>query len=101
MPAAIRSCLHDWRPPARSSGYRALRSCLHDPPRAASQLPDKRTGKIYTSVTFNTYSLPCFNELYELFYVNGVPFEEWDLKKPWYIFKENVPRIFSKAVVYF
>ena len=33
---------------------------------------DKRTNKTYTSITFNTYSLPCFNIYHELFYVNGV-----------------------------
>jgi hypothetical protein len=34
--------------------------------------PDYRTGKVYTRVYFNTYSLPCFNYYHELFYVNGV-----------------------------
>lgn len=33
---------------------------------------DKRTNKVYTSIVFNTYSLPCFNYYHELFYVNGV-----------------------------
>lgn len=33
---------------------------------------DKRTSKTYTSVVFNTYSLPCFNYYHDLFYVNGV-----------------------------
>lgn len=30
---------------------------------------DKRTDKIYTSIVFNTFSLPCFNHCHELFYV--------------------------------
>jgi hypothetical protein len=33
--------------------------------------PDSRTGKIYSRVIFQTYSLPCFNNIYDLFYVNG------------------------------
>lgn len=32
--------------------------------------PDLRTNKVYSSVWFNTYSLPCFNKYYELFYLN-------------------------------
>nr|QVG61568.1 hypothetical protein [Rhizoctonia sp.] len=41
-------------------------------PKISDRLPDKRTGKIYTRVQFLTYSLPCFNELYNLFYPEGV-----------------------------
>jgi hypothetical protein len=33
---------------------------------------DSRTGQIYTRIQFTTYSLPCFNELYYLFYPNKV-----------------------------
>lgn len=33
---------------------------------------DKRTDKEYGKIRFSTFSLPCFNELYELFYINGV-----------------------------
>lgn len=33
---------------------------------------NKRTNKVYTSIDFHTYSLPCFNYYYDLFYVNGV-----------------------------
>jgi hypothetical protein len=33
---------------------------------------DKRTKKIYTTIDFHTFSLPCFNFYYDLFYVNGV-----------------------------
>jgi hypothetical protein len=40
-------------------------------PKTTNRLPDKRTGKIYNSVYFTTYALPCFNELYYLFYVEG------------------------------
>src|ERR1700730_6229137 len=37
-------------------------------PKISERLADKRTGKIYTRVQFATLSLPCFNELYLLFY---------------------------------
>jgi hypothetical protein len=40
-------------------------------PKITSRSPDKRTGKIYSAVGFKTYALPCFNELYELFYSSG------------------------------
>lgn len=38
----------------------------------STRKPDKRTGKIYSRYTFNTYSLPCFNYYHDLFYVDGV-----------------------------
>ena len=44
--------------------------------------PNFRTGKTYSRVTFYTYSLPCFNELYDLFYVNNkkiIPHNLFDL----------------------
>jgi hypothetical protein len=41
-------------------------------PKKADRKPDRRTGKIYTRISFVTYSLPYFNELYELFYRKGV-----------------------------
>lgn len=44
--------------------------CLSEP-QVYSRPADPRTGKIYTSVSFNTCSLPCFNQLYNLFYVDG------------------------------
>ena len=46
---------------------------------------DKRTGKVHSSIRFSTYSLPCFNELYDLFYQNGlkiVPLNIADLLTP-------------------
>ena len=33
--------------------------------------PDKRTGRVYSAIYFNTYSLPCFNKFYILFYPEG------------------------------
>jgi hypothetical protein len=32
---------------------------------------DVRTGKFYSRIRFQTYSLPCFNQYYELFYPAG------------------------------
>lgn len=34
--------------------------------------PDKRTGKVYSTIRFRTCHLPCLNEFFELFYIaNG------------------------------
>src|SRR5690606_35467523 len=33
---------------------------------------DKRTNKVYNSIYFRTYSLPCFNYYYHLFYVDKI-----------------------------
>lgn len=44
--------------------------CVNSPKRYDFK-PDKRTGNIYTQISFTTYSLPCFNELYQLYYLNG------------------------------
>lgn len=41
-------------------------------PKFTNAAPDKRTGVVYTGIWFNTYSLPCFIELYNLFYKGGV-----------------------------
>jgi len=40
-------------------------------PKIINRAPDKRTGNIYSSIYLSTYSLPCFNELYNLFYHDG------------------------------
>jgi hypothetical protein len=40
-------------------------------PKIQTPKPDIRTGKVYRSIWFNTFSLPCFNELYKLFYFEG------------------------------
>ena len=41
-------------------------------PKLTNAAPDKRTGVVYTGIYFNSYSLPCFNALYSLFYLGGV-----------------------------
>jgi hypothetical protein len=40
-------------------------------PKVENPRPDKRTGKVSSAIFFYTYALPCFNELYDLFYPNG------------------------------
>lgn len=40
-------------------------------PKISKSLPHYKTGEIYTNISFTTYTLPCFNELYNLFYVSG------------------------------
>ena len=40
-------------------------------PKFSNSILDKSTRKIHSSIHFNTFSLPCFNELHELFYVDG------------------------------
>lgn len=40
-------------------------------PKIVESLPDTRTGKIYSSILFTTYTLPCFNELYNFYYLSG------------------------------
>lgn len=40
-------------------------------PKVYIRKPDPRTNKIYSSIAFKTYSLPCLNYYYELFYKNG------------------------------
>ena len=54
-------------------------------PKIVESKPDKRTNKVYSSVSFNTLSLPCFNEHYQLFYPEGkkvVPSNIGDLLTP-------------------
>lgn len=38
-------------------------------PKTRENLVDKRTGKIYSNIMFQTYTLAFFNELYSLFYL--------------------------------
>jgi len=40
-------------------------------PRIFNSLPHKLTGKSYSRILFTTCSLFCFNELYDLFYLEG------------------------------
>jgi len=65
--------------------YELFESYCSTAPKISNRLPDKRTGKIYTRVKFHTFSLPCFNELYDLFYPDGkkvIPSNIGDLLTP-------------------
>jgi hypothetical protein len=45
----------------------------------------KKTGKVHSAIFFRTFALPCFKELYELFYVEGskvVPLNIGELLTP-------------------
>lgn len=43
-------------------------------PPSVSIVTDKKTGKVRYNLSFSTLSLPCFNELYEIFYFEGKKF---------------------------
>ena len=52
--------------------YELFKDYCLSAPKISNMLPNKTTGKIYTRVQFNSCALPCFSELYELFYTaNG------------------------------
>nr|QWC53661.1 LAGLIDADG homing endonuclease [Rhizoctonia solani] len=54
-------------------------------PKISHRLPDKRTGKVYSRIRFQTRSLPCFTEFYNLFYYEGkkiIPRNLGDLLTP-------------------
>jgi hypothetical protein len=65
--------------------YELFSSYCGTVPKTSIGALDKRTGVRHTSIRFNTLSLPCFNELYNLFVVNGVktvPLNMGDLLTP-------------------
>lgn len=51
--------------------YTLFKDYCNSQPKISIRPIDKRTGKIYTRIQFTTYSLPCFNEFYFLFYPNN------------------------------
>lgn len=65
--------------------YELFKIYCNSAPKSPNTKPDKRTGKIYTTIRFFTFSLPCFAPLYKLFYVGGrkvVPQNIGDLLTP-------------------
>lgn len=46
--------------------------CVEDYKPQSKLVRDNRTKKIYSSITFTTMQLPCFNEFKEMFYVVNV-----------------------------
>lgn len=65
--------------------YDLFKNYCPSAPKISNSLPDTRTGKIYSSISFFTYTLPCFNELYVLFYNSSkkvIPNNIEELLKP-------------------
>jgi hypothetical protein len=65
--------------------YEIFKNYCPSAPVIAKSLPHYKTGKVYSSILFGTYTLPCFNELYNLFYVSGkkaIPSTIGDLLTP-------------------
>lgn len=65
--------------------YELFKTYSSQAPKIIHLSPDKRTGKVYSRIHFFTYSLPCFNELRDLFYLDGkkiVPENIGDLLTP-------------------
>lgn len=58
--------------------------CIAEP-KLSVRAPSKITGKVYSSLRFQTMALPCFNEFYDLFFLQGpkiVPSNVKDLFTP-------------------
>jgi len=54
-------------------------------PKTTNPVADKRTGNTYIGMWFNTYSLPCFNIFYDMFYLDGkkiIPLNIGDMFTP-------------------
>jgi hypothetical protein len=51
--------------------YELFASYCLAPPKIIHQLPHKKNGKVYSNIRFQTLALPCFTELYDLFYPEG------------------------------
>nr|QWC53727.1 LAGLIDADG homing endonuclease [Rhizoctonia solani] len=65
--------------------YGLFQSYCPSAPKVHVGAPNKITGKINSYIAFHSYSLSCFNELYDLFYPNGkkvVPQNIGDLLTP-------------------
>ena len=44
--------------------------CISEP-KLSVRAPSKVTGNVYSSLRFQTMALPCFNEFYDLFFLQG------------------------------
>lgn len=65
--------------------YDLFKSYCPQAPKIYTRSPDKITGKVHSRICFSTYSLPCFNEMHELFYTCGakiIPSNIEDLLTP-------------------
>lgn len=52
--------------------YNLFKDYTLTPPKSTNRKPDKRTGKTYNSLILKTRILPCFNYLWDLFYIDNV-----------------------------
>ena len=48
--------------------YKKFQTLSGKPPKIYIRNPDKRTGKVYKSISFKTFNLPCLNYYHSLFY---------------------------------
>jgi hypothetical protein len=65
--------------------FELFSSYCSNAPKITNPAPHKLTGKVYSGIWFNTYSLPCFAPLYDLFYPDGkkiIPLNIGDLLTP-------------------
>lgn len=65
--------------------YELFQSFCRQGPKLQVNAPDKRTGKTYSNIYFNTRALLCFRELFDLFYQDGrkvVPSNIYELLTP-------------------
>ena len=51
--------------------YELFKDFCPSGPKIQIPKPDIRTGIVHRSIYFSTYTLPCFNEFYDLFYPEG------------------------------
>jgi LAGLIDADG DNA endonuclease family len=51
--------------------YELFSNYCFNAPKIFDLNPHKLTAKVYSSMRFTTYTLSCFNELHDLFYVDG------------------------------
>lgn len=65
--------------------YELFKNYCKSGPKITNQLPHLKTGKVYSNIRFQTRAFPCFNLLYDLFYLEGkkiVPLNIFDLLTP-------------------
>jgi len=65
--------------------YEKFKELCPSGPKIQNPKPDTRTGKVYSVIYFRTSALPCFIELYNLFYHGGekvVPLNIGELLTP-------------------
>jgi hypothetical protein len=51
--------------------YKLFANFCPQAPKTQISLPHKRTGNVYETILFYTYTLPCFSEFFNPFYSSG------------------------------